>query len=252
MKKILAGVLAAVSMLSVSATAFASSTDKSVTKPGEVAYEVVATTPKIVLDLVMPAKMAASLNPYGADIKIDADNSMKLGVVSLAYKVANKSVDYGVYIDAKAVTTITTTDKKKADGSNAWDVVTTAITAKQGVKNANMALQGYASASAMKAATAPEAASKKAIASAQGALVLDSTVKADKEKGIVAGQTEQKQFMYLKAASDATSPTEAVMGFIGVLGTSKDDGTADVEWKEDDAINVNLILKVTAGPKALS
>lgn len=252
MKKIIAGVLAAASMLSVSATAFASSNDKAVTKAGEVTYDVAVTAPKVVLNLVMPAKMTAALNPYGADIALDKDNTTKNTIASAAYKVTNKSIDYGVYIDAKAITTITTTDKKKDDGSTAWAVVKTAIpSTADGVKNANLALMGFAAVSAMKTAT-PAAANAKATGSAQGALVLDSTVEADKENGIVAGQTEQKQFMYIKAATDATTPAEAYMGFVGKLGESKADGTADVVWNEDDAINVNLVLKVTAGPKTLT
>lgn len=257
MKKILAGVLAAASMLSVSATAFAASTDKNVTKAGELTYDVAVTAPKIVLNLVMPAKMSAALNPYGADIKLEPNdssstNTTKLGIASAAYKVSNKSTDYGVYIDATAITTITTTDKPNADKTPAWGVVTTAITANSGVKNANMALMGFANVGAMKSTTAPAAANAKATATAQGALVLDSTVAADKTAGVAAGQTSAKQFMYLKAATDADTPTDAYMGFLGVLGSSKTDGSADVEWKEDDAINVNLVLKISAGPKTLT
>lgn len=251
MKKILASVLAAASILTMTVSASATTTDKNILKPGEVSYDVAVTAPKVVLNLVMPAKMSAALNPYGADIALDKDNTTKNTIASAAYKITNKSTDYGVYIDATAITTITTTDKKKDDGSNAWDVVTTAITANSGVKNANLALMGFSAVSAMKTAT-PAAAGAKATASAQGALVLDSTVAADKANGVVAGQTSQKQFMYLKAATDATTPAEAYMGFVGKLGDSKTDGTADVVWNEDDAINVNLVLKVTAGPKSLT
>lgn len=254
MKKILAGVLAAASMLAVSATAFA--TDKNVTAPGEVEYDVTAAAPKVTLNLVMPAKMAAALNPYGADIKLEdvkeTSNTTKLGIASVAYKVSNKSTEYGVFIDAKAITTISTPDKP-VDGKPAWSVVATALPeTADGVKNANMALMGFKSISEMKSATAPAAANAKATSSAQGALVLNSTVEANKETGVVAGQTEQKQFMYLKAATDATTPTDAYMGFLGKLAESKADGSKDVVWNEDDAINVALVLKVTAGPKTLT
>lgn len=249
MKKILAGVLAAASMLAVSATAFA--TDKNVTKPGEVEYDVAVTAPAVTLNLIMPAKLSAALNPYGADIKLDKDNTTKNTIASAAYKVTNKSTDYGVYIDAKAITTISTPDKP-VDGKPAWSVTKTALPATaDGVKNANLALMGFTSVSSMKTAT-PAAANAVATNSAQGALVLDSTVEADKENGIVAGQTEAKKFMYIKAATDASTFGEAYMGFVGKLAESKADGSKDVVWNEDDAINVTLVLKVTAGPKTLA
>lgn len=264
MKKILAGVLAAASMLSVSATAFAS--DKNVTKPGEIEYEVAVTAPTVVLNLVMPAKMSAALNPYGADMVVvpatkDADGNdvaaktNKIGIVSAAYKVENKSEDYGVYLDGTAITTITTTDKPNADKTPAWGVVTEAITAKAGVKNANLALMAKDTAADIASLTKPVAASAEAKSNAQGALVMDSTVKADSTKGVVAGQTTQKKFAFVKAQTpktdtEAAKPGEVYLGFVGVLGSSSTD--KEVEWNEDDAITVNLVLKVTAGPKTLS
>lgn len=249
MKKILAGVLAVASMLSVSATALA--TDKNVTKPGEIEYDVAVTAPTVTLNLVMPAKLAAALNPYGAEIKLDADTTTTNTIASAAYKVTNKSTDYGVYIDAKAITTVSTPDKP-VDGKPAWTVTADALpSTADGVKNANLALMGFSAVSAMKTAT-PAAANAAASSSAQGALVLDSTVEANKETGVVAGQTESKKFMYIKAATDATTPGEAYMGFVGKLAESTADGKKEVVWNEDDAINVTLVLKVTAGPKKLA
>lgn len=266
MKKILAGVLAAASMLTVSATAFAASNDKTVTKPGEVEYDVAVTAPTVVLNLVMPTKMSAALNPYGAEITVvpatkDAEGNAvaaktnKIGIVSTAYKVENKSEDYGVYLDATAITTITTTDKPNADKTPAWGVVPEAITAKSGVKNANLALMANDSADALAGLTKPAAASSEAKSSAQGALVMDSTVKADSTKGVVAGQTTQKKFAFVKAQTpktdtEAAKPGEVYLGFVGVLGSSSTD--KEVEWNEDDAITVTLVLKVTAGPKTLA
>lgn len=243
MKKIIAGVLAAASVLSVSATAFAA--DKTVSKAGDITYDVAVTAPKIVLSLTMPAKMSAALNPYGADIVLavnddEAKTTVTNGIASAAYKVSNKSMDYGVYIDATATTTVTTTDKTK------WTVAAAAPT--DGTKGAQLALIGDNTIAALKtaAATVPTA-NKAATAAAQGCLVMDSTAK---DKGLAAGGTQQKKVFYLKAATDAETPTDMYMGLYGAL--AKSTTTADVVWNEDDAINVNLILKVSAGGKTFA
>lgn len=268
MKKIIAGVLAAASVLSVSATAFAVD-DKTVTKTGEVTYDVSATAPKVVLNLVMPAKMTAALNPYGADIKLDAETTPTTttgSIASLAYEVINKSEDYGVFIDATAITTITTTDPKKEDKSNAWDVVPDFIAKDTGVKNANMMLVGSDTAANLKTIadngaedSAFSATSLKSAAATnattQGALVLDSTVKADKTAGVVAGQTSQSKVLYVPASASGTDG-KAVMGFVGKLAETKpaagQNPEVPVVWNEDDAINVNLVLKVNVGPKSIT
>ena len=248
MKKILAGVLAAATMLTMSLSASAATT-KAVTKPGEVTYDVAVTAPKIVLNVVMPAKMAASLNPYGADFKIDAETTpttSKNKIVSTAYEVQNLTQDYGVYLDATAITTITTTDKTK------WTVSGAKVT--EGVKGAQMALIVDKDKATIKTAIdGTTALTSKAFDDTDGKLVMDSTVAADKTKGLVAGQTNQKKVAYIPASADGTTAQKIYMGFAGYLTASKDEGKATealVEWKEDDAINVNLVLKVVAGPKA--
>lgn len=251
MKKIIAGVLAAASMLSVSATAFA--TDKNVTKAGEVTYDVAVTSPKVVLNLVMPSKMAAALNPYGADIVIDNTDDTKTtvtnGIASAAYKVSNKSVDYGVYIDATATTTVTTSDKTK------WAVKAEAP-ATDGTKSAQLALVADDTVAKLqtKAKGTIPTTSTAATATAQGALVMNSTAPADTSKGLTAGQTQQKKVFYLKAATDADTPVDMYMGLFGALAKdgTKDSKPVEVVWNEDDAINVALILKVSAGPKTLA
>lgn len=245
MKKILAGVLAAASMLSVSATAFATTTDKTVTKTGELTYDVAVTAPKIVLNLVMPAKMAASLNPYGAEIKMKTDGSVvsKNGIASVSYSITNKSQDYGVYIDATAITTVTTSDKTK------WPVKKTGA-ATDGTKGADLALIVSSTESAAKLAPTTQPSADAAMtASADGVLMMDSTAVADKTKGTVAGQTSLKKWAYIKAATGDTDADAGVayMAFCGQL--AKSSTTSEVVWNEDDAINVNLVLKVTAGPK---
>ena len=248
MKKILAGILAAVSMLSVSATAFA--TDKTVTKPGEVEYDVPVTAPTVVLNLVMPAKMAAALNPYGAEMKLDeaGTKTSKNGVVSMGYTVTNNSKEYGVYFDATAITTIETADKEK------WSVKQTAADT-AGTRGADIALVAAKDLDAFATVAVPTAASKPAAKGTgadpdQGYLVMNSEQAADKAAGTVLGQTTQKKVFFIPAATGDAAPGKIVMGFVGKLAASSVD--KEVEWTEDDAININLILKVTAGPKTLA
>lgn len=247
MKKILAGVLAAATMLTMSLSASAATT-KAVTKPGEVTYDVAVTAPKIVLNVVMPAKLAASLNPYGAEIKLDAETTPTTStnkIASTAYEVQNLTKDYGVYLDATAITTITTTDATK------WTVSAAKLT--DGVKGAQMALIVDKDKATIKADIDGSAAlTSKAFDDTDGKLVMDSTVAADKTKGVVAGQTNQKKVAYIPASADGTTAQKIYMGFAGCLSKTKGEGTTSeqaVEWKEDDAINVNLVLKVVAGPK---
>ena len=241
MKKLIASVLAAASVLPMSATTFAVDT-KTVTKTGEVSYDVAVAVPKIVLDLVMPAKTSSALNPYGADIVLfegESNNTSDKGIASVAYTIENKTTDYGVWIDA---TTITTTDKAPERGVNAWDVKASTVVA--GTKSAQLALiaaadnAGFATA----AKTVPAVSAKQTAEATFGKLVLDSSVAADKENDVVAGQTSQDSFLYIAAAGSAT------IGFTGEL--AKDSADKKVVWNEDDAINVNLVLKVNAGPKA--
>lgn len=256
MKKILAGVLAVASMLSVSVAASATST-KAISKTGDVTYDVAVAPEKVVLNLVMPAKMAAALNPYGAEIKLStAEGEVSTaGIASTAYKVENKSKDYGVYLDATAVTTVSTSDKN-AEGKPAWGVVPVASIA-DGTKNAALTLMGGENAEDFKDATsgankgpvAPidsKAATNNTKAD-QGALALDSTKPADPEKKIAAGTTTQKKFLYVPAEGAAH------MAFIGKLAKdSTGENAAEVVWNEDDAINVSLVLKVVVGPKTLA
>lgn len=245
MKKFIASVLAAASVLSVSATAFAASDTKSVTKTGDVEYDVAVTAPKIVLDLVMPAKMSAALNPFGAEIKLSADEAvtdvLKTGIASVAYEIQNKTVDYGVYIDASAITTVETADKTK------WKVTTTAPV--DGTKGAQLTFTGADTIANFATKTATTSSAAATSATAMGSLVLNSEAVADKDAGTVAGQVKQSKLFYIPAGT-ADAPKSIYVGFVGAL--SKSTSTATVEWTEDDAINVNLVLKVSAGPKTFA
>lgn len=225
MKKILAGILAAVSMLSVSATAFA--TDKKVTKPGEVEYDVPVTAPTVVLELVLPSKMTAALNPYGADIKIVAgkdDVTAANGIASVAYPIINNTKDYGVYIDATATATASTGIELANKVVKAADDKKSAQLAILGIKDEPTGTDGYDTSSATKDQPADGA-------DQGGTLMLSKD-----EKSV-------KKFIYLPA--NTADGETAYLAFAGEL-------EEDVEWTEDDEIEVNLVLKITAGPKTVA
>ncbi len=254
MKKILAGILASTTLLAmtVSASAAAAPTDKTVTKPGEVTYDVAVAAPKVVLNLVMPAKMTAALNPYGAEIILDAgtdatdpsdDAKTTTGIASVAYGITNKSDKYGVWVDATAVTTVTTTDKTK------WTVkelVTGTKSAALSLVAANTAADLATVAADLTTANYDKASDDSGTVK-QGALKLDSTVAANKDTGIAAGQTNQKKFMFVPA-NDGTNDGQAYMAFLGDL----QDDVDTIEWTEEDSINVNLVLKISAGAKTIN
>lgn len=237
MKKLIAGLLAVASVLSVSVSAQAAAV-KNMTKPGEMEYDVPVTNPKIVLNIVMPSQMKAAINPYGNDFQIDDLNTIHTqnGIVSVAYPVYNLDTDYGVFVDATAVTSTSSTK---------WSVTTNALT--PGVKGANMAVTASASEGGI-----PQYSNvKKAATSAtdQGNLPLDSTIPADKAQGIQKGQTSQQKLAYVPASADGKTPSKVFIGFAGELAGDASDKI--VNWTDSDTINVQLILKITPGPKTL-
>lgn len=237
MKKLIAGFLAVASVLSVSVSAQAAAV-KTVKRPGEVEYDVSVTNPKIVLNVVMPSQMKAAINPYGNDFQIDDLNTIhtKNGIVSVAYPVYNLDKDYGIFIDASAVTTTSSTK---------WSVTKNAVT--PGVKGANMAVTASDTAEGIPqySNVAKEATS----ATDQGNMPLDSTVPADKAKGIVKGQTSQQKLAYVPASNDGTTPQKIFIGFTGKL--AKNSADKIVNWTDSDQINVNLVLKLTPAPKTI-
>lgn len=237
MKKLMAGLLAIASVLSVSVSAQAAA-GKNMVKPGELEYEVPVTNPKIVLNIVMPSQMKAAINPYGSEFQIDELNTIHTtnGIVSVAYPVHNLDTDYGIFIDASAVTTTSSTK---------WSVTTNALT--PGVKGANMAV----TASDTEEGIPQYSNVKKAATSAtsQGNMPLDSTVPADKAKGIAKGQTSQQKLAYVPASADGKTPSKIFIGFTGKLADDANDKI--VNWTDSDQINVNLVLKLTPAPKTL-
>lgn len=237
MKKLIAGLLAVASVLSVSVSAQAAA-EKNMMKPGEMEYEVPVTNPKVVLNIVMPSQLKAAINPYGNDFQIDYLNTIHTqnGIVSVAYPVYNLDTDYGVFVDATAVTSTSSTK---------WSVTTNALT--PGVKGANMAVTASASEGGI-----PQYSNvKKAATSAtdQGNLPLDSTIPADKAQGIQKGQTSQQKLAYVPASADGKTPSKVFIGFAGELAGDASDKI--VNWTDSDTINVQLILKITPGPKTL-
>lgn len=236
MKKLIAGILAVTSVLSVSVSAQAAAV-KTVTRPREMEYDIEAKRQKVVLNMVMPSKMKAAMNPYGCDMQVDDLDTVESnnGIVSVAYPIENLDTNYGIFLDAYAVTTT----------GGSWDVTTSALT--PGVKGANMAVTASNTeggipqySNVAKAATS---------ATSQGNMPLDSTVPADKAKGTVKGETHQHKLAYVPASADGTTPGKVFIGFAGQL--SEDSNDTIVNWTDSDTINVQLILKITPGPKTL-
>ena len=231
MKRKIAGLLAALSVLSVSAPAFAA--DKKITKNfGEASYDVSAKMPKVTLNLVMPSTIKAALNPYGVGVQFDTESWMEstMGIVSLSYPIVNKSLDYGVYFDAVAYTST----------SGDWEVTKTAV--QNGTKAANMSLTAANTAEDLADEDNYSNTASAASGSAQGNLPLDSTA-AD-------GRTSQEKFAYIPAATADTPQQKIFIGFTGKLADSSD--STPVKWTENDSINVNVILRVFPAPKTLA
>lgn len=115
-KKILAGILAAASILSLSVTASAAvaspyapdgdSVTTDVSAPGATTYKVDVGQLQCVMDVVVPTTIKAFLNPYNSEIQItdtsaapQAADKITTGVTSYAYLVENKSTTVAVGID---------------------------------------------------------------------------------------------------------------------------------------------------------
>lgn len=231
MKKILAGVLAAASMLTVSATAFAApeapDKTKAVTKAGETEYEAGISMMTAELDVELPAQMKAFINPYGAEVAIDAEatpTKSSDGIVSWAYEVVNNTTDFGIMIDVK---------KAKATPSTGVSLLT-AAPGKTGAKKALVELKAGATAADVKYAAA-DTTSAAATATAQGKVLLTAT------------DQDLARFAYAPAKDDTNGAGKVFIGIVGSL--EKGDPTnatpvADPEWTEDDTITCAYTLKI--------
>ena len=116
-KKILASILAAASILSVSAAAFAEDEAESATKDitsGNLTYDVGAKVSLGTIDVTVPTKLdGIILNPYGAGVKTTTADGKKAvnkgAVASPVYEIKNNSTEDGILVMA-------TTAVKKATG----------------------------------------------------------------------------------------------------------------------------------------
>lgn len=233
MKKILAGVLSAATVLSLSATAFAApaapDTTKPVTKPGETEYEAGVGMMSAELDVELPSAMKAFINPYGAVVAVEEGASAttsNAGVVSWAYEVVNNTTDFGIMIDVKdGKVTPAATVAIAAPGA--------AETAK--AKTAALVLQAGVSAAEATTYDAAKTTSKKAAADGtQGIFVFSTT--ADSKSKIA------------YAPAKTTAPGKVYLGLTGAI--SKVDGAGeDLEWTEDDTITATYTLKINPSAK---
>lgn len=233
MKKILAGVLSAATVLSLSATAFAApaapDTTKAVTKPGETEYEAGVGMMSAELDVELPSAMKAFINPYGAVVAVEEGASAatsNAGVVSWAYEVVNNTTDFGIMIDVKA-------GKVTPAATVAIAAPGTAETAT--AKTAALVLQaGATAAEATKYDKAKTASAQAAANGTQGIFVFSTT--ADNKSKIA------------YAPAKTTAPGKVYLGLTGAI--SKVDGAGeDLEWTEDDTITATYTLKINPSAK---
>lgn len=243
-KKILAGVLAAASVMAMSATASAVEAPdktKAVTKPGETEYEAGVGLLSAQLDVELPAQMKAFLNPYGATVAVNEDTdaskivNSKDNIVSWGYEVVNNTEDFGIFVDVKDLA------GKASTGITLKDAAPTA-----GAKEAWIALVGGKDAATAQGAAAIAPAAKTAVIAkaktSEAGVQSCLPVKADGSKD------SQAKFVYCQAKDKAgtNTMTKGVIGITGIL--AKSSSTAEVEWTEDDEITLSYTLKISPAP----
>jgi len=236
MKKILAGVLAAATMLSISATAFAApeapDKTKAVTKAGETEYEAGVTMMTAELDVELPASMKAFINPYGAEVAVTDEATLSkasTGVLSWYYEVVNNTKDFGIMIDIKDGKatpsngiTLTSTPKKDGGAANTKEACVVLLSAK-------------------------DIATLKAVALADGTAVTNTAEVAAQAGGkfvFTATATDLPSFAYAPGAT--TDPGKVYIAFNGAvtLKNTVSGTTTPVEWTEDDSITTTYTLKI--------
>lgn len=242
MKKILAGIMAAATMMTVSAVAFASAPaapdkTKELTKPGENEYEVGVSAMQAELSVELPGNMKAFINPYGAEVNVDAATTptkAKYGVLSWAYEIVNNTEDFGIMIDVK---------NGKAEVSDGITLTTPAASLDD--KKIGIGMASAADAATLFPATfAAITANAKATASAGGKFVFTTTA------------TNQAKFAYAPAKT-TSGAGKVYIGFQGIVGTkyatadaSKGIAAGDpVEWTSDDSVTCTFVLKINPSAK---
>lgn len=233
MKKILAGVLSAATVLSLSATAFAApaapDTTKAVTKPGETEYEAGVGMMGAELDVELPSAMKAFINPYGAVVAVEEGASAatsNAGVVSWAYEVVNNTTDFGIMIDVK--------DGKVTPAATVAIAAPGAAEAAT-AKTAALVLQAGDTATAATTYDKTKTTTAKATDTAQGIFVFSTTA-------------DSKSKIAYAPAKTAAGAGKVYLGLTGAI--SKVDGAGeDIEWTEDDIITATYTLKINPSAK---
>lgn len=226
-KKILAGVLAAASVLSVSVTASAVEAPdktKAITKPGDTEYEAGVSLLTAELDVELPAGMKAFINAYGAEVAVDeAETPTKIsnGVLSWAYEVVNNTEDFGVMIDVKT--------GFKATPSTGVTVAAPAASMTAG-KNVAVVLQSGSTVAMATTYDGTKTTSAPATATTAGYAVFAST----------AASTAVEKFAYAPAKTDAGAG-KAYIAFTGAVGKA--------EWTADDTVTCTYTLKLNPAKK---
>lgn len=216
MKKIMAGVLAAASVMAMSATAFAVEAPdktKAISKPGTAEYEAGIGFLTAELDVELPGNMKAFLNPYGASVAVTEETTptkLNSSIVSWAYEVVNNTEDFAIAIDV--VDAVATPSKDVS--------IAASIAANETDKKAVVVLKSDADPSKLAYDSTKDIANK-------AGCVLFTTTKAT-----------QKKFASVPAKVD----NEAGKTYIGITGdlTSVD----EVDWTEDDSITCTYTLKI--------
>lgn len=234
MKKIMAGVLAVASVLSVSATAFAApeapAQTKEITAPGVAEYEAGVGMMGAELSVELPAQMKAFLNPYGAEVAVDAETTptkSKEGIVSWAYEVVNNTADFGIMIDVK--------DAKVTPAASVAIAAPGTAETKTDKKTAALVLQAGNTAADATTYDDTKTATAQATATAQGIFVFDTTA------------ASKSKIAYAPAKTDAGAG-KVYLGLTGAI--NKVDATGeDFEWTEDDAITAAYTLKINPSAK---
>lgn len=239
MKKILAGVLSAATVLSLSATAFAApaapDTTKAVTKPGETEYEAGVGMMGAELDVELPSAMKAFINPYGAVVAVEDGASAATsgeGIVSWAYEVVNNTTDFGIMVDVKtAKATVGTgltlnAPGSVSDGTSATD------------KQVALVLQAGNTAAEATKYDNTKIASAAATVVDQGIFVF------------AADAASKSKVAYAPAKSGQTAG-KVYLGITGEINKQYSDGgnTEDLEWTEDDTITATYTLKINPSAK---
>lgn len=228
MKKIMAGVLAVASVLSVSATAFAApeapAQTKEITKPAETEYEAGVGMMGAELSVELPASMTAFLNPYSAEVDVDAETTptkSKEGIVSWAYEVVNNTADFGIMIDVKHA-------KATPAATVAIDAPGTAEAAN--VKTAALVLQAGDTAADATTYDKTITATAQATATKQGTFVFGTT------------EASRSKIAY------AAPKGKVYLGLTGAISKVNATGE-DLEWTDEDTIAAAYTLKINPSAK---